>query len=175
MPKKSKKQMKEDEKKIINYLKKDSRTSINEMAEKLGFSRQKVWRIIKNLEKDKKIWGYTAIIDDDTFNIKRYIILIKKAMVSGDAWVDKITSLTMQKKSIDIGVDVEYSMFLNGEYDWMFILTANNLKDVKRFSEVLTKEYHGIIKDVNILEDVFPVEKGGIINPNVEKLKEFFQ
>lgn len=103
MPKKSKKQMKEDEKKIINYLKKDSRTSINEMAEKLGFSRQKVWRIIKNLEKDKKIWGYTAIIDDDTFNIKRYIILIKKAMVSGDAWVDKITSLTMQKKSIDIG------------------------------------------------------------------------
>ncbi len=174
MPKRSRKQMREDEEKIVSYLKKDSRASINEMAEKLGFSRQKVWRIIKNLEKNNKIWGYTTIVDDDKFNQKRYIMLIKKSMAPSDKWVDKITDLTMQKKSEYLGINVEYSMFLNGKYDWMFILTADDLKDVKKFSEVLTEEYHGIIKDVHILEDVFPVEKGGIINPNVRKLKEFF-
>lgn len=174
MPKRSRKQMREDEKKIVSYLKKDSRASINEMAEKLGFSRQKVWRIIKKLEKNNKIWGYTTIVDDDKFNQKRYVILIKKTMAPSDKWVEKITDLTMQKKSEELGVEVEYSMFLHGDYDWMFIVTADELKDAKKFTEALTEEYHGIIRDIELLEDVFPVEKNGIVNPNVDRLKEYF-
>ena len=41
MPKSSNKQIEEDEKKVIKLLLEDSRQSPNEIAKKLGFSRQK--------------------------------------------------------------------------------------------------------------------------------------
>ena len=58
MAKTSKKQIEEDERKIISELQKNAKESIDIIAKKCGFSRQKVWRIIKRLEKNKTIWGY---------------------------------------------------------------------------------------------------------------------
>jgi len=54
MSKSSEEQIQIDERKIIDELRANSNKSINEIAEKLGFSRQKAWRIVKNLEKNKK-------------------------------------------------------------------------------------------------------------------------
>ncbi|MEF8879487.1 MAG: Lrp/AsnC family transcriptional regulator [Candidatus Thermoplasmatota archaeon] len=174
MARRSREQMEKDEKKVISLLQKDSRDSVNQMAEELGFSRQKVWRIIKRLEKNNDIWGYTAVVDDDKVDQKKFVMLIKRSMQPGKKWVDKITDLTMQKKGKKLGVDIEYSMFLNGEHDWLFILSAKGLKEVKKFGEKLSEEYEGIIKEVELLENVFTVEKRGVINPKIDELKEFF-
>ena len=65
MPKSSKKQIDEDEKKVIAALQKNSKESIDKIAKKCGFSRQKVWRIIKRLENNQTIWGYHAVVDDE--------------------------------------------------------------------------------------------------------------
>ena len=46
MARSSIKQIANDETKIINELKKNARESIDTIADKCGFSRQKVWRII---------------------------------------------------------------------------------------------------------------------------------
>jgi len=64
MPKSSKKQIDDDEKVVVQKLQKNSKESIDKIAKKCGFSRQKVWRIIKRLEKNKTIWGYHAIVDN---------------------------------------------------------------------------------------------------------------
>ena len=53
-----------DEKSVLEELKKNAHDSINEIANRCGFSRQKVWRIIKNLEEERTIWGYTAIVNN---------------------------------------------------------------------------------------------------------------
>jgi len=58
MPKSSKKQINEDEKKLLKVLQTSSGDNIENIAKKCGFSRQKVSRIKKRLEKDKTIWGY---------------------------------------------------------------------------------------------------------------------
>ena len=76
MPKNSKEQIKEDEKKVMEQLINNSNESIDKISKKCGFSRQKVWRIIKRLEKSKKIWGYTAIISENDLEMKDYILLI---------------------------------------------------------------------------------------------------
>jgi len=47
MVKRSKESIEKDENKILHELLKDSRQSINDIAKKLGFSRQKVWSNIK--------------------------------------------------------------------------------------------------------------------------------
>ena len=129
--------------------------------------------MIKRLENNKTIWGYNAIVDNEKLNVKRYIMLIKRSVGSLDDTIDKIIELTMHKKGEEIGVTVECSSYLHGLYDWMLIFTAKDIMNVKKFSETLAKEYGQVISEVQIMEDIFPVKRCGIVNPNVNKLREF--
>ena len=173
MPKSSKEQIDIDEKKIIIELQINSKENIDVIAKRCGFSRQKVWRIIKRLEKNKTIWGYSAVIDSDKLNIKRYIMLIKRSSAPAAEAIRKIIDLTAHKMGLEIGVDVESSSYLHGEYDWMIIFTTSDIKNAKRFNEVINREYYNVISDIVIMEDIFSVKKCGQVNPEVHKLKEF--
>ena len=173
MPKNSREQIDADEKKVIRELQKNSKESIDKIAKRCGFSRQKVWRTIKRLEKNKTIWGYYAVVDNEKLDMKRYIMLIKRSNKPiGDA-INKMIDLTMHCKEEEIDVDVICSSYLHGQYDWMLIFTASNIKNAKKFSELLTKEYQHMISEINLLEDIFPVKKCGMVNPDLEKFREF--
>src|SRR4030043_1629205 len=78
MAKSSVKQIEKDEKKILDELSKNANKSINDIAESCGFSRQKVWRVINNLEKNHTIWGYVAVVDEEKLDKKSYIMLVKR-------------------------------------------------------------------------------------------------
>ena len=84
MAKSSKKQIYEDELKVIAELQKNGKESIESIAKKCGFSRQKAWRIIKGLEENKTIWGYAAIVNEEKQRLKRYMILIKRTTLPLD-------------------------------------------------------------------------------------------
>ena len=71
MSKSSIKQIELDEKKVMNALQRNARGSIDKIAVDCGFSRQKVWRIIKRLEENKTIWGHYTVIDDEKLGLKR--------------------------------------------------------------------------------------------------------
>jgi len=174
MARKSINQIKKDENKILAALKQNARGSIEDIAKKYHFSRQKVWRIIKRLEETKEIWGYYTVVDEEKLKRKRFIILIKRSTEPIDNAIPKIIELTLYKKGEDIGIEVESSSYLHGRYDWMFIITAPDMKSVKRFNNLLIKEYQIWISEVHIIEDIFQVRKCGIVNPNVGKFKEFF-
>ena len=174
MPKSSRKQIDADEKKVLQELQKNSKESIDKVAKKCGFSRQKVWRIIKRLEKNKTIWGYCAIVDNEKLDRKRYIMLIKRSNKPLGDTVNKIVDLTIHTKGKDIGVDIIDSSYLHGRYDWMFIFTASDIKNAKKFSELLSIEYHHVIGEIHLLEDIFPIKKSNVINPNVKKLRNLF-
>ena len=173
MAKNGKKQTYEDEKKVIAELQKNARESINKIAENCGFSYQKVGRVIHNLEENKKIWGCYAVVDNEELDLKRYIILIKRSTEPIDNSISKIIDLTMDRRGKEIRVNVECSSYLNGHYDWMFVLTAEDIKSVKKFSGILTKEYQSVISDIHIMEDIFSVKKCGMVNPHMEKLRDF--
>jgi len=74
MGKSSKEQLAKDDRKILAELQKNSNESIDTIAKHCGFSRQKVWRTIKQLEKNRMIWGYTAIVDHEKINQKHFIL-----------------------------------------------------------------------------------------------------
>jgi len=175
MAKNSMKQIEEDEKQILAELTNNSNKSINEIAKKCGFSRQKVWRIIKNLEKNKTIWGYTTIVDKEKQNLKNYTILIKRANKPiDDLAVDKIVKRDLDNFAETIGVNIECSYYTHGVYDWVICFSAKDTKDAKRFSETLTKMFSDNIKEIHLLETLFLAKKQGITNPEMEKLKTFF-
>jgi len=70
MSKSSKEQIIDDEKKVIRELKKNAKASIDSIGKNCNFSRQKVWRIIKRLEENKTIWGYSSVFYDEKINLK---------------------------------------------------------------------------------------------------------
>jgi DNA-binding Lrp family transcriptional regulator len=165
--------IKNDEKKLIYEFQNNARDNLETLAKKCGFSRQKVLRIIKKLEKEKKIWGYSAIIDNEKFNLKRYLILIRRSTEPIDDAISKIIELTLQKKGKKIDVFIECSSYIFGRYDWMLIVTAKDITNVKKFSNILEKEYGHAISEVHILEELFSVTRNGISNPNMKKLRDF--
>ncbi len=174
MPKSSKKQINEDEKKFLRVYGINSGDSIENIAKNCGFSRQKVWRIKKRLEKSKTVWGYHAVVDDEKLDRTRYILLIKRSSQPvGDA-INKITKLTAGKKGEEIGIDVLSVGYMYGEYDVAIVFTADGIKNAKKFKEILISEVPNLIRKVDLMEYVFLLREGGITNPEIEKMREFF-
>lgn len=174
MPKRSKTQIDEDEKKLLSILRQNSGDTIENMAKKCGFSRQKVWRIQKRLEKNNTIWGYTAVVGEEKLYKKRYMMLVKRSLKPiGDA-INKITELTAGKKGEEIGIDVLSVGYMHGEYDAAIVFTADGIKNAKKFKEIMTREVPNMINKIEILEYVFLLRDGGITNPEIEKMREFF-
>jgi len=174
MPKSSRKQIDDDEKKVIRELQKNSKESIDKIAKKCGFSRQKVWRIIKRLEKNKTIWGYHAVVDNEKIKMKSYILLLKRTNVPIGNNIDKILKDSLDQIGKQVNVNVHLNSYLHGIYDWMLCFTAEDIRHAKKFSEILTREFSKYISEIHILEEIFPIRKCGSANPNIAKLKEFF-
>jgi len=175
MAKNSAKQIVEDEKEILNELSRNANKSINEIAKDCGFSRQKVWRVIKNLEKNKTIWGYTTVVDEEKQGMKGYVLLLKRSNKPVDEqMIDRIIKREVLKKTSKIGIQLTNSAYTNGVYDWIMCFNARDIKDAKRFAEFATKIFQGYISDIQLLEEMFVVQRCGIQNPEVNKLKNFF-
>ncbi len=174
MPRSSKKQIKDDEKKVIRELEKNSKENIDTIGKNCGFSRQKVWRIVKRLEKNKTIWGYTTIADADNQDLTQYTVLIKRTSLP---LTEKLANTIVVRKIEDLvpttKVRIESSYYAHGEYDWIITFTAENIQQAKKFCETLNKIYQGHIKELHLLETMFSIRKQGILNPEAQKLKEF--
>ena len=139
MAKNSYRQIIEDEKQILDELHKNANKSINEIAKNCGFSRQKVWRIIKNLEKNNVIWGYTAVVDNSKQDMENFMILLKRSNqpVSKNL-LDRIISRKLVTASSKIGTRIISSLYTNGVYDWVIIFNATGVKEAKKFVEFVT-------------------------------------
>ena len=175
MPKKSKIEIFEDEKKVMRALQKDARQSIDILAKNCGFSRQKVWRIMKRLEEQKIIWGYHAVVEDDIFAHNRYYVLIKRTTKGvTDKALDTITNRNLKAEMEKMDIILEDSCLLHGPYDWLISLTAENIRQVKRFTESFNQLFREYVQEIDILEVIFPVEKSGIQNPNLKEIATIF-
>jgi len=176
MPKRSKKQIESDETIILKELEKNANKSINEIAKKCGFSRQKVWRIIKRLEKNNTIWGYVTIVDDEKQDLHSYILLIKKtSQPLSEELLENITKRKIENNAKKLGIIIESSFYVNGAYDYVICFNAKDIKQAKKLCESVNILYKGHINEIQLLETMFLIKKCGITNPEIDKLKEFIK
>lgn len=176
MPKKSREQIEKDEQRVLKELKRDSSQSVDSIADKCGFSRQKVWRITKKLEKNKDIWGYTAVADEDKLEVKSYVVLIKRTVEPlSMELAEKIINRNIEPTAEEMGVTLESSLFTHGPYEWIICLTAPNVTQALKFCDLLNQAYKGYIADIELLEGLFWVRKQGMLNPKKEKLKDIIR
>lgn len=165
-------QIEKDEKKILGELSKNANKSINDIAETCNFSRQKVWRVINNLEKNHTIWGYIAVTDEEKINKKIYIILIKRTNKPlSQELINKIIKRELGKQS---GVEITDSIYTHGFYDWVIFINAPDIRDAKGFVEETNKIFEGFIAEIHLIEKMFTTVNCAVTNPEIEKLNDFF-
>jgi len=103
MAKSSKETILHDEIMVMMLLEQHAKENIDEIAKSCGFSRQKVWRIIKDLEKRKIIWGYTAVTDETAKKLKHFIVLAKRNTV---AFGDEVRKEIILRKLDEYPMDI---------------------------------------------------------------------
>src|SRR4030042_4883977 len=175
MAKSSVKQIEQDEKKILDELSKNANKSINDIAESCGFSRQKVWRVINNLEKNHTIWGYVAVVDEEKLDKKSYIILLKRTNKSfSQELINKIIKRELTDKGKNLGIEMINSIYTHGVYDWVICFNAYDIRDAKGFVEDVNKLFEGYISEIQLIEKMFSAVSCGVTNPDIKKLNDFF-
>ena len=173
MAKSSKETILHDEIKVMDALEQHSKESIDEISKSCGFSRQKVWRIIKDLEKRKIIWGYTAITDETAKNLKHFIVLAKRNTVPfGDEFRKEIILRKLDDYPMDI-VRIENIYLTHGITDWILTFYAPDIISAKKFVDETFARFSKYLQEYNIVETLVPVRKQGLKNPRIKELVEY--
>jgi Lrp/AsnC family leucine-responsive transcriptional regulator len=153
---------------------KNSNEKIETIAKHCGFSRQKTWRFIKQLEAKGLIWGYTAIFNEEKIGLIHFILMVKRTTKQiEEKTVDKIVSRKLEDLVAELGITIESSSYVHGEYDWVLTFTAEDIKQAKKFSDSLVALHPGVIEKITIMQTLMFIRKQYILNPDKKKLKEF--
>lgn len=164
MAKMSRKQMEKDERRILLELQNDSSQSLDRLAKKTRFSRQKVWRIVKILNENKDIWGYTAIVDEEKLGMKTYLLLFK----SGIADISELFDTSGFNKLVDKeGIILRDVVWSQGLYDGYISFLARDIPHAKQLQRILSDLFPDQIMDTSIMESIKCIQRGGQSNPKM--------
>jgi DNA-binding Lrp family transcriptional regulator len=87
--------------------------------------------------------------------------------------VNIIATRKLEEMTADIGVTIESSYYVNGDYDWIITFTAENIRQAKKFCELLFALHAGVIEKITLMESLFMMKSHYILNPDPKALKEF--
>jgi DNA-binding Lrp family transcriptional regulator len=173
MAKSNRETMKKDEIQVLTILEQHAKESIDYIAKKCGFSRQKVWKIIKNLEEKKIIWGYTAITDETLRNLKHYVLLVKRNTVPFDASFKKEIVFERLDNYQPGASKIEDIFFTHGDFDGVVTFYAPDLISAKKMVQEISRRIGKYFKEYRLLTTLFPIRKKGLKNPQIKELIEY--
>ena len=102
------------------------------------------------------IWGYTAIIDAETQGLQRFMLSIKRSNKTLDKKImNRIEYERLEKIISKIGITIENSYYVHGEYDWILIFTTKNIQNAKKFTDILLTAYPGNVQVANLSQILY--------------------
>lgn len=114
--------------KILELLEKNAKLSIREIAEELDIKEKEALQLVGELEADKVICGYSAIINWDKITEEKCNALIEvKVTPQRGTGFDRIADRISRFDEVD-------SIYLiSGGYDFMVIINGKSMKEVSSF------------------------------------------
>lgn len=162
---------------VLNLLKRNGRMSAHAIGNELGCSRQKAWHILKDLEENHIIWGYTIVLGEKKLNRKHFVLLVKRSnKLLEDSFAEKlcnedfISSMELQQD-----ISLESLICLYGSYDWLITLNAPDVVTVKSFISNLQINWGAYIDHVMMLESIDIIKKNWVRNPELEEEKKLIK
>lgn len=157
------------EEKILNLLKENGRISYEEIADRLNVARAEVSAVIENLEKQKIICGYTAIIDENavTSNKKVQALIEVKVTPQRDGGFDKVA------KRIAKFAEVKELALVSGGYDLLLTVEGDTLQEIASFVSGKLSTIDGVLSTATSFQLKKYKEAGRIIasEESYERLK----
>lgn len=113
---------------ILKLLENNARMSVEEISEELNIKEKEVIKLIGELETDKVICGYNAIINWDKITEEKCNALIEvKVTPQRGTGFDRIADRISRFDEVD-------SIYLiSGGYDFMVIINGKSMKEVSSF------------------------------------------
>lgn len=113
---------------ILNYMEKNSRVNLSELAVLLGTDEAWVVNEIAEMEKEKIICGYHTLIDWDKTNIERVTALIEvRVTPQRSQGFDRVAERIYNYP------EVSAVYLISGGYDLLVTLEEKTLKEVSQF------------------------------------------
>lgn len=169
MPKTSSRQLEQDEKRVLDILQIDAKASIDAIAKQCGFSRQKVWRIIKKFEKDGAIWGYTAVTDDDYTNMVQFTMLMKRTTRPVDDKIRKEMVTIALEDLLPGKIKMDNIEYVHGCYDGVVTFKADSVITAKQFCERFKQHFQGYYQEIELLQPIIVYRRHGLRNPKIKE------
>lgn len=168
MPRISKKQLYEDERKILLELK-NPKVTIAEIASKLHFSKQKIYRVQKKYHMDD---GFNPEINNH-LEMRRFFILVSRNEKSMPKDMFHSTFEKMIKNNVDtLDVNIHFEYNTNGSSDWLFCISVSSLWSMEQFCMLIQNVFGEYIKKIDHVELISPIEEGlGLSFDPLERLR----
>ena len=115
-------ELSQDECKVVDVLRTQAKAPLAEIARQCGFTQQKVSRIIAKLEKNRVIWGYSAVIDDEACGLHHFYMLLKR----NNKVLSEATRKEIEEGRVEMlsapgqRIIIENIQALNGSILWCF-------------------------------------------------------
>jgi len=166
---KSKQELSNNDRKILDVLIENARQSLIEISEKTGLSRQTVQKTISKLEREHVIWGYYPVVNLQKMGKKRFIMLIK---TSSQLTKEKFLEiLPMGRKEIteDIKIMSIYVGITHGFFDGIVIFAADDIIMANKFMRLMKTKYKDLIENIELIEELMTIRSSSFINPEFKK------
>lgn len=125
---------------VLKILEENALASPKSIAERLGRSEDEVRRQIRQLEEDKVILAYKAIVDDDKAG-RDFVQAVIEVKISPerDGGFDRVASRVAKYEQ------VRDCYLMSGAYDLMVVVQGDNLREVASFVSGKLASIEGVL------------------------------
>jgi len=164
-----------DEIQVLTVLEQHAKESVDGIAKRCGFSRQKVWRIVKHLEEKKIIWGYTAITGTEKKGHlgDHFTLLLKRTTIPLEDSMKREVTLEKLDDYLPSGVTIENIIIIHGGWDAIVTFYAPDLITARKVIESMFQRTGKYFKEYLLLEHLFPIRKNRFKNPYIKNLVDY--
>jgi len=159
--------------KVLGYLEHYANENANEIGKRCGMSPQKVARIISRLEKEKIIWGYSAVTDGTFRKLKHFIVLVKRNSEPFDESIKKEIAMEKIDSILSCEAMLESMFFTNGSYDLVMTFYAPDILAAKDFAQQIYRRVGKYFGEHLLLETLLPIRKNGLKNHQTEEIIKY--
>lgn len=138
--------------KIVRELRVNPSASVSDIAKKLGFTKQKVYKVKREIKLSSQS-GSSQILSDE--NLRYFIILAQteRNVSLIDKIVERNLDLISSKRKLEkIGITLEFSYLANGDSDVVIGISSKDIICAKIFCTLIKQNFSGFVNNIKMVE-----------------------